>query len=145
MIGTNIGRSFIIGCRGKSQRTRRGIYGELGRISAATDRVASGLTGIRIGRRNRGHRGGVLGNRDRRRGPTLVGGDHRRLVLIANRHRDRLGVNSAVAIRDLHRDVVDVVRAFVGGRFEVGGRDKSQRTRRGIDGELGRSVPPLIE
>ena len=73
-----------------------------------------------------------------RRGPTSVGGDHRRLVLIANRHRDRLGVNSAVAIRDLHRDVVDVVRAIVGGRFEVGGRDKSQRTRRGIDGELGR-------
>ena len=32
---------------------------------AATDRVASGLTGIRIGRRNRGYRGGVLDNRDR--------------------------------------------------------------------------------
>ena len=71
VIGTNIGRSFIIGCRGKSQRTRRGIYGELGRISAATDRVASGLTGIRIGRRNRGHRGGVLGNRDRPPWPHL--------------------------------------------------------------------------
>ena len=268
-----VGGRFEVGGRGKSQRTRRGIDGELGRIIAATDRVASGLTGIRIGRRNRGHRGRVLDNRDRRRGPTSVGGDHRRIVNrcdvyccsigrtkvastniaivmygqregcagarrirvihefsvlvpvaprklfiwvtvpvivsdelplpltlaplfptvavsvpsptangsshlararidiadrkasalkaqnyllfgavtsrgngghrrivdVANRHRDRLGINSTVAIRDLHRDVVDVVRAYVGGRFEVGGRDKSQRTRRGIDGELGRS------
>ena len=102
---------------------------------AIEERVALAVPGIHVGPGDRPHHRPVrriLCYRIRRQAQVCRG-----LIYIAYRHRDGLCVDTPVAVRHLHRDVVDIVRSAVGRRFIVRRGHEPQRARTVVDRKLG--------
>ena len=130
IVTAGIGRVFMIGRRDKAERAGIGVDGEQGRIRAR-DRVGQAVA-VRIGRAGRDHRRGVLVDRHR-----AGDRDHRCLVDIGHRNRDRL-IGGQRAVAGANDDVIDIVRTGIGGVLEIGRADKAEFAGIGVDGEQGR-------
>ena len=96
VVAAGIGRGLEVGGRDEGQHAGAGVDRELGGIGAADDRIGQGRAGIGVGRGDRGDRGGVLGDVDRRGGAAAVRGDDRGVVVdVGDRDGDGLGVGAA--------------------------------------------------
>ena len=110
-----------IGCRTKGQNAGAGVDAEFSRICAATDAVAQCRRHIHIRRSDRGHRRGILGDRDGRRCASAVAGNDRCFIHIGHRHGDGLrscACGSAV-IGGGHDQVVNIIGSDIELAFKV--------------------------
>ena len=113
IVGAGIGGRFVIGRRLEGDGARRRIDIEPGRVGSR-ERIGQRGAGILVGRRNRvDGSAGILGKTGR-----SAGGDDWRFIDIGDGDGHGLG-RGIGAIGSADRDVIDIVAAGIGWRFEV--------------------------
>ena len=105
-------------------------------VDTAGDAIGQGCSGIGIGATDRRDRRRILGDRDRRGRTAAIGGDGRRLVLVGNRHGQRLR-GRKLPVGGLDDYLVDIVAARIERCLVVRRSDKLQDTAVLVDGEQG--------